>query len=112
MNSTTQKKHGRLDVFDEEFDSDYWAERFNSEPYVRDTDEYDDFEPAYRFGTALREELDDFDAEEATLEKQWPGVRGDSTLTWRRAKDAVRAAWEWGEEDDEEGDYRDHSTGE
>lgn len=98
-----------LNAFSEDFDSDYWAERFYSERYVRDDDEYDEFEPAYRFGTALREETDDFDAAEPELKKRWESVRGDSTLTWKRAKDAVRAAWEWTEEDDDD-DSRESSS--
>src|SRR5687768_7437018 len=108
----TLTRTSALDPFDaaEEFDSDYWAERFNSERYVRDDDEYDDFEPAYRFGTALRAEVDDFDLEEKQLKKRWESVRGDSTLTWGRAREAVRAAWEWSEEDDDDGETRDPSA--
>ena len=107
MKTITRRK---LDAFDDEFDSDYWAERFYSEAYVRDDDEYDDFEPAYRFGTSLREETDDFDADEEELKARWESVKGDSTLTWKRAKDAVRAAWEWTDDDEEEDQGRDPSS--
>ena len=78
----------------DDFDEQLWRDRFPSEPYTVDSDNFDDYAPAYRLGTKLRSEIDDFDLHEADLRQQWDQSRGSSKLDWNLAKDAVRSAWE------------------
>lgn len=77
-----------------EFDEKLWRDRFPSEPYTVDSDSFDDYSPAYRFGSGLRGQVDDFDLHESELRERWESVKGESRLAWDRAKDAVRSAWE------------------
>ncbi len=95
MNTTLEKDrmttHG---MRKDEFDAGQWRERFPSESYAVDSDRFEDYEPAYRFGSSLREEIDDFDLREADIRERWDQSRGDASLTWERAKEAVRAAWD------------------
>ena len=76
-----------------EYDSHYWAQRFVTEPYVREGDHFADFEPAYRFGHSLRGRIKDFHECEAECEKLWKETKEAVTMTWDRARLAVRSAW-------------------
>lgn len=76
------------------FDGAMWRDRFPSEPYAVDSDLFEDYEPAYRFGSELKGEVKDFDIHEMDLRERWDSVKGESRLNWDRARDAVRAAWE------------------
>ena len=81
----------KLDDFDEKL----WRDRFPSEPYTVDSDNFDDYLPAYRLGTKLRSKIDDFDLREGDIRKEWDSM--NNKLNWDRAKDAVRSAWEFDE---------------
>jgi len=81
----------------DDFDEKLWKDRFPSEPYTVDSDDFDDYAPAYRLGTKLRSEFDDFDLHEGEIRKRWDSMKGKSRLAWDRAKDAVRSAWEFDE---------------
>ena len=77
------------------FDEKLWRDRFPSEPYTLESDEFDDYSPAYRLGTSLRGELDDFGMKEGDNRKKWESAKGKSRLGWDQAKEAVRSAWEF-----------------
>lgn len=76
------------------FDAGFWRDRFPSEPYTVDSDNFEDYEPAYRLGYSLRGTIGDFDLHEADIRERWDTAKGHSRLDWNRAKDAVRSAWE------------------
>jgi hypothetical protein len=76
------------------FDADFWRDRFPSEPYAVDSDRFEDYEPAYHLGTSLRGIIGDFDLHEADIRERWDTAKGNSSLNWDRAKDAIRSAWE------------------
>ncbi|MEO7917688.1 MAG: hypothetical protein ABIR16_08605 [Dokdonella sp.] len=73
----------------------YWRENYTSRPYVEATDKYDDYGPAYRYGTDayVRQPNRSFDESEADLARDWDKSRGTSSLDWERAKNASRDAW-------------------
>ncbi|HWB03456.1 MAG TPA: hypothetical protein VG796_10560 [Verrucomicrobiales bacterium] len=85
-----QKTSGTSGTFDPEF----WRDRFPSEPYTVDSDNFEDYEPAYRLGYDLRGVIGDFDLHEDDIHARWDSAKGKSRLDWDRVKDAVRSAWE------------------
>lgn len=78
-------------------DSDrYFASRFEHAPYRVGGDSFDDYRPAYRYGTQSRTRLADRDWDdrlEGELKQGWEAAKGSSRLTWERAKAAVKDAF-------------------
>ncbi|MDI1288344.1 MAG: hypothetical protein PSX37_00130 [bacterium] len=75
----------------------YWEKAYRTRPYTSETTEFKEYRPAYRFGweNATRSNGKTFDELSPSLERDWDRTRSkDSTLTWARAKDAVRDAWD------------------
>ncbi|HKZ73440.1 MAG TPA: hypothetical protein VJ011_05210 [Steroidobacteraceae bacterium] len=73
----------------------YWRENFRNESYYDRNYEWDDYEPAYRYGresysmhTGRR-----YSDVERVLESGWERAKGKSRLMWQNAKEAVRAGW-------------------
>lgn len=80
----------------------YFASRFGDAPYRMGDDSFDDYRPAYRYGTHARARVPDRhwdDKLENELKEGWDKVKGASRLTWERAKAAVKDAF------DREDDY-------
>lgn len=73
----------------------YWNENYTSRPYVRAGADYNDYGPAYRYGTDAyaRQPGRSFEDSEAELQRGWDKARGTSTLDWDHAKNASRDAW-------------------
>ena len=78
-------------------DSDrYFASRFEHAPYRAGDDSFDDYRPAYRYGTQSRTRYADRDWDdqlEGELKQGWEKTKGTSRLTWERAKAAVKDAF-------------------
>lgn len=76
----------------------YWRENFSSRPYASEGRNYDDYRPAYRFGTesASRHQGRDWNEAEPELRRDWENYehRGESRSTWDEVKDAARDAWD------------------
>lgn len=83
----------------------YWRENFASRPYASEDRDYEDFRPAYRFGTesASRYEGRDWNEAEPELRQDWDRYehRGESRSKWEEVKDAARDAWNRVTGDDE-----------
>ena len=75
-------------------DANYWRENYGQRPYVGEGDSFDDFGPAFDFGTSWgqRHAGRAFDEVEPELALEWPGARGTSRLDWDRARHAARDA--------------------
>jgi hypothetical protein len=73
----------------------YWRENYQSRPYVSG-EGYDDFGPAYAYGVSSYGMYPGrkFDEVEADLSRDWNSSRGKSSLSWERAKNATRDAWD------------------
>ena len=73
----------------------YWRDNYSSRPYVNGGT-YDDYGPAYQYGTNARTKYLDrsFDDVEADLSRDWSNSRGTSSLQWENAKHASRDAWQ------------------
>jgi len=73
----------------------YYGTQFEQAPYRVSGASFDDYRPAYRYGTAARTHYPNqqWDEAEPKLERQWNAVKGESRLTWTEAKAAVKDAW-------------------
>ncbi|MGI8980675.1 MAG: hypothetical protein ACR2FY_15725 [Pirellulaceae bacterium] len=74
----------------------YWRQNHTSRPYFQAGTSYDEYRPAYQYGweTRGRYAEESFESVEPDLERDWQTSRGNSSLTWDRAKLAVRDAWD------------------
>ncbi len=86
---------GIAEAIDPTREDAYWRENYTDRPYVDSGARYDDYGPAYRYGTDayVREPGRSFEDSEADLERDWDKARGKSTLEWQNAKNATRDAW-------------------
>lgn len=74
----------------------HYQERFNQADYYKPDHSFDDYKPAYRYGTFARSQSQTgvWDSNtESELERGWDSAKGTSRLTWADAKEAVRDAW-------------------
>lgn len=73
----------------------YWREEYRNRSYVDQGADYETYRPAYQYGWETRNQYADrrFEDVETDLERDWASRRGDSDLSWERAKQAVRDAW-------------------
>ena len=73
----------------------YWRDNYASRPYISGGAKYDDYQPAYRYGTDAYSKYPDrsFDDVESELGRDWSKARGKSSLEWEHAKHASRDAW-------------------
>ena len=71
----------------------YWEEHFSDRPYAG-TDTYETYRPAYQYGWESRARYPHrrFDEVEPELAQGWHARQ--SKLTWDKAKDATRDAWD------------------
>jgi hypothetical protein len=76
--------------------SDYWRDRYTSEPYYDNQLFFDDYEPAYQIGHTARAQdiIRAYEEIEGELETRWAKERGKSRLEWAQARSAVRRGWE------------------
>ncbi len=87
---------GVAEVMDPTADDAYWQENYGSRSYVKDGESFDDYGPAYRFGSDSYQRADGrtFDQLEPDLKRDWESNKGSSNLTWERAKHASRDSWQ------------------
>jgi hypothetical protein len=74
----------------------YYGDTFSKAPYYKSDFGYDDYRPAYRYGTQSRASAasSTWDADtESRLEQGWERAKGESRLSWHEAKEAVKDAW-------------------
>lgn len=82
--------------FENDFDSDSFRRDYTDRPYYEAGTPYDEYEPAYQYGHSLRGRHAGrrFDEIEEDARRDWDTNRGRSSLSWDRAKHAVRDAYE------------------
>lgn len=75
---------------------EFFGARFKDSAYAQDGETFDDYRPAYRYGTYARQQYADRDWDEdlsGDLEAGWERFKGTSRLGWERAKHAVADAF-------------------
>ncbi len=74
----------------------FWSENYSTRPYVGADDDYETYKSAYLYGYDARTKYADkkFEDVESNLSKDWEGRKEASTLSWSKAKDAVRDSYD------------------
>lgn len=79
-------------------ESGYWRDNYKTRPYFRDDRNFEQYEPAYRYGweSASRPEFRDrrFEDVESDLSRGWDKARGTMSSEWNDMKHATRDAYE------------------
>lgn len=94
-----QAKNATRDAWDRverrSADDAYWRENYRSRGYSDPNRTYDEYAPAYRYGSEARDRYRgrDYNEVENDLERGWDRAKGESKLGWQEAKGAVRDAW-------------------
>ena len=70
---------------------------YRQAPYYRQGREWNDYQPAYKYGYDTYGEYrgQKFEDIEGELERKWDATRADSRLEWQEAKGAVRDGWHY-----------------
>ncbi len=86
---------GRSVKVDPVAEDTYWRDNYSSRPYIAGGAQYDDYQPAYRYGADSYSKYPNrsFDEIEPELSRDWGSARGQSSLDWENAKHASRDAW-------------------
>jgi hypothetical protein len=76
-------------------DDRHWRETHTSKPVANAASNYEEYQPAYQYGTEAARRLQGktWNEAEGHLEQGWDKAKGESSLTWAHVKDAVRDAW-------------------
>lgn len=84
------------EVMDPTAEEAYWREKYASRSYVTQGASFDDYGPAYRFGSDSYRRADGrtFDQLEPDMKRDWESNKGASSLTWDRARHASRDSWQ------------------
>ena len=77
-------------------DRNWWQNNFRTRSYVTDDREFDNYEPAYRFGyeSANRYRGQNWTDIEPDLRNDWDKYEAHGNSTWDNVKDSVRDAWD------------------
>jgi hypothetical protein len=91
-------KPGRHATLDWTTEDEYWRANYKNRPYFDSAQDYDYWQPAYRYGfdSAQRYENRKWDDVEPELRAGWDRYehRRDTRSTWEQVKGAVRDAWD------------------
>lgn len=73
----------------------YWKIHYAEQPYVERNAPYTSYQPAYRTGYEGRSQYPGkaFEEVESNLQRDYEKSKGNSTLTWDKARKATRDAW-------------------
>ena len=79
----------------EGYDEGYWRTVYPTEPYFSSARPFEDYEPAYRYGTESYQvhRGRKFDEVQDQLAKDWDANRRGSRLTWEEARTAAKRAY-------------------
>ncbi len=75
---------------------DSWLhENFQSRPYVDERDQFEDFQPAYRYGPLAESKYGDagIDLMDEQFQRDWDASK-DSNMPWTKARGAVKDAYD------------------
>lgn len=83
------------EVIDPMREDAYWRDNFAGRSYVEQGASFGDYGPAYGFGVTAHGRYPgrSFEDVESEMSGSWSANRGSSSLSWERAKQAVRDAW-------------------
>jgi hypothetical protein len=73
-------------------ETEYWRSTHTTRKYYDKSHDWNDYEPAYRYGTEARNRYPSWNENE--IKTGWEKAKGNSRMTWERAKDAVKDAFD------------------
>jgi hypothetical protein len=85
------------DRYDWDADDTYWKKNYKNRPYASsESNDYDYYRPAYRYGfeAAQRHRDRDWNDVESDLSTSWNTYEHRGSSTWEQIKGAVRDAWD------------------
>ena len=87
---------GVAEKIDPTVEDAYWKENYSKQSYVERGARYDAYQPAYRTGYEgyTRYSGKKYEQVEADLQRDYEKSKGNSNLTWDKAKHATRDAWQ------------------
>ena len=90
---------GVAEKMDPTVEDAYWKTNYSKRKYVANNAPYTMYQPAYRTGYEGRSQYPGkkFEEVEINLQRDYEKSRGNSTLTWEKARPATRDAWNRGE---------------
>jgi hypothetical protein len=78
-------------------EDEYWRTTYSTRPYYEQGVTYDEYRPAYQYGWEYRAKPQyrgkTFDEIEPEMQRDWDAHRGQSKLSWAKARNAARDAW-------------------
>jgi hypothetical protein len=88
-----QNENKRVEWKDED---SYWRQNYRSRPYFQSGEEYDFYQPGYRYGYEAANRYHDrhWEDVESDLSRDWDRYENRGTSTWEQMKHAVRDAWD------------------
>ena len=86
---------GVAEMIDPTVEDAYWRKGFSKSPYVEKGESYETYQPAYRTGYEgyTRYPGKKYEEVESDLHRDYDKSKGNSTLSWDKAKSATRDAW-------------------
>ncbi len=86
---------GIAEKMDPTVEDAYWKTNFSKQKYVERDAAYATYQPAYRTGYQGRSQYPGkkFEEVEADLQRDYEKSKGDSSLSWEKARHATRDAW-------------------
>ena len=90
---------GVAEKMDPTVEDAYWKTHYAKRKYVESNAPYTMYQPAYRTGYEGRSQYPGkkFEEVETDLQRDFEKARGNSTLSWEKARPATRDAWNRGE---------------
>ena len=87
--------HAVAESIDPTVEDAYWRDNYTTRPYAEKSVSYEHYQPAYRTGYEGRARYTGkkFEEVETDLQRDYEKSKGNSSLTWDRAKQATRDAW-------------------
>jgi len=89
------ESRSRVKKMDPTAEDAYWRTHYSNQEYVDRNAPYSAYQPAYRAGYVGHSQYPGrkFAEVETNLQRDYENSKGTSTLTWDKARNATRAAW-------------------
>jgi hypothetical protein len=83
------------ELIDPTTEDNWLRDHFQSRPYVQESDTFDDFRPAFRYGALAESQYGDagIDLTDPQLQRDWEASK-DSNMPWTKAKAAIQDAYD------------------
>jgi hypothetical protein len=87
---------GAAESIDPTIEDAYWRQNYPTRSYYVEGVLFEEYQPAYRYGyqAAQKHKGKTWEETEADLELDWYRAKDKSSLTWDKAKHAVKDAWD------------------